>query len=320
MNIFLDFDIGGDVDDMMCLALLLSRREFDVTGITTTLGNVWERANETRVFLEAAGRGEIPVACGCSATMGPYFRHEARKGYDEWARSFQLCPAANISTGKTLLNPVLPMHGVDFMIDTVLNSSAPVFPVLTGTLTNMAMAFVKDARVPDLIPKLGIMGGEFFTDMAEHNIKCDAVAAEIVFSSGVEAEVIPFQIGIDCRLTEMEMQAIGESDDPALKLLYQAMLGWQKHCVNEDSTYTPCLFDPCVAVALLHPEFFDWQRGWISVETSRTENYGKTRFQEDPSGPHRIAVEADRDKVVSFFMESLLAGESRTEDVRAVFA
>lgn len=200
------------------------------------------------------------------------------------------------------------MHGVDFLIDSCLNERSPTIPVMTGVLTNLAMALVKEPRISDIIPRLGIMGGEFCADAVEHNIRCDAVAADIVFSSGVDASVIPFKIGIDCRLHEDEVRAIGESEKPSLKLLYRAMRGWQKHCKADDPSYTPCLFDPCVPIALLHPEFFEWKRGRVFVETSRTDDYAKTRFEEDQEGPHRVAVAADRQKVVGFFMERLLSG------------
>ncbi|QHI69778.1 nucleoside hydrolase [Tichowtungia aerotolerans] len=306
MNVFLDFDIGGDVDDMMCLAFLLACDEFDLKGISTVLWNVWERAEEALTFLQAAGHCHVPVACGCSSTMAPNFRHPDRIGYDQWARGFKLCEQAQIAGFEDSADRPLPIHGVDFLIDRCMREHEQVIPVLTAVLTDMAMALVKEPRLCDVVPQLAIMAGEFESDHIEQNIRCDVTAADIVFRSNLKATVIPFKVGVDCRLCEEEVRAIGESEKPSLKLLYRAIRGWQEYCREDSALAGPCLFDPCVPIALLRPEFFQWKQGRVLVDTGAGDSCGRTRFEEDALGPHRLAVSVDRDLVVGFFMERIL--------------
>ena len=57
MEIHLDTDIGGDVDDICALALLLKSPHVEITGITTTAEENGRRAGYVRHILNLAGRG-----------------------------------------------------------------------------------------------------------------------------------------------------------------------------------------------------------------------------------------------------------------------
>lgn len=63
--------------------------------------------------------------------------------------------------------------------------------------------------------------------------------------------------------------------------------------------------DPAAVVALLHPEWFDWRRGRVSVELRDEALYGLTRFEADDSGPHRVAFGIESDKVKRFMLDRI---------------
>ena len=64
LDILIDTDIGGDIDDALALALALNSPEINLVGITTNyLSNQW-RTDLTREMLAAFGRADIEVAMG----------------------------------------------------------------------------------------------------------------------------------------------------------------------------------------------------------------------------------------------------------------
>jgi purine nucleosidase len=76
MKIHLDTDIGGDMDDLCALALLLRWPGVEMTGITTTAEAHGRRAGYVRYVLNLTGRGDIPFAAGADLSEG-YTRYES---------------------------------------------------------------------------------------------------------------------------------------------------------------------------------------------------------------------------------------------------
>ncbi|MGB3331107.1 MAG: hypothetical protein WBA46_19255, partial [Thermomicrobiales bacterium] len=75
MRMHLDTDLGGDIDDLCALALLLrwpGAEPVEVTGITIVGETDGQRTGMTRQALAIAGRPDIPVAAGASTADGWY--------------------------------------------------------------------------------------------------------------------------------------------------------------------------------------------------------------------------------------------------------
>jgi inosine-uridine nucleoside N-ribohydrolase len=72
VKIHLDTDLGGDIDDLCALALLLKWPGVEITGITTVAEDHGRRAGYTRYALDLVGRMDIPVAAGADALCGRY--------------------------------------------------------------------------------------------------------------------------------------------------------------------------------------------------------------------------------------------------------
>jgi inosine-uridine nucleoside N-ribohydrolase len=72
-KLHLDTDLGGDIDDLCALAMLLRRPEdVQLTGITTVAEANGRRAGYARYVLALEGRDEIPVAAGADVSQGFY--------------------------------------------------------------------------------------------------------------------------------------------------------------------------------------------------------------------------------------------------------
>ena len=78
--VILDTDIGGDIDDIWALAMLLNSPEFDIKMILTEEGNTLYRAKIVARMLETAGRTDIPIGVGISTSneigyQGDWIKH-----------------------------------------------------------------------------------------------------------------------------------------------------------------------------------------------------------------------------------------------------
>jgi purine nucleosidase len=72
MKIHLDTDLGGDLDDLCALAMLLRWPEVELTGITVVGDTNGRRTGYVRYALALEGRGNIPVAAGAETSGGFY--------------------------------------------------------------------------------------------------------------------------------------------------------------------------------------------------------------------------------------------------------
>src|SRR4051812_927666 len=72
-KVHLDTDLGGDIDDLCALALLLRwSPAVQFTGITVVGDSGGRRTGMVRAVLGMVGRGDIPVAAGANQEQGFY--------------------------------------------------------------------------------------------------------------------------------------------------------------------------------------------------------------------------------------------------------
>lgn len=73
--------------------------------------------------------------------------------------------------------PLQAQHGVEFLIQTLLQASEPVTLAALGPLTNLAIALIQAPHIADHIQEIVLMGGAIthgnITAMAEFNIYVD---------------------------------------------------------------------------------------------------------------------------------------------------
>ena len=69
-KILLDTDIGGDIDDAICLAYLLKEPQCALLGITTVCGEPEKRAAVADAICRAAGR-QVPIVAGVETPLQP---------------------------------------------------------------------------------------------------------------------------------------------------------------------------------------------------------------------------------------------------------
>ncbi len=178
--VFIDVDTG--VDDAWALIYLLASPDVELVGIASTNGNVAvEHVCENNLgLLELCRAGGVPVSRGAEVTLDG--RRPDREGRIHGPRGL----------GYADLPPTdLQLTGYDSA--TAWVRAAHAFPgeligVVTGPLTNLALALRAEPALPRLLRRLVIMGGAYdhrgnITPVAEWNISVDPEAATEVLAA-----------------------------------------------------------------------------------------------------------------------------------------
>lgn len=151
--VHLDTDLGGDIDDLCALALLLRWPEpLRLTGITTVAEANGRRAGYVRYALGLEGRSEIPVAAGADVSQG-FYRYPELGYYDEkryWPEPVAPAPGAvdaalellrrSIEQGATIIaiGPYTNLHLLELRYPGILMQArlflmgGYVYPVRSG--------------------------------------------------------------------------------------------------------------------------------------------------------------------------------------------
>lgn len=269
--LIIDCDPG--VDDAIALLLALASPELNVLGITTVAGNVPLSFTQTnaRKICELAGRSDMRVYAGCPRPM------------------MRSLTTAEIIHGKTGLDgttlpdptmPLQPQHGVDFLIETLLNSTEKITLATLGPLTNLAIALIKDPRIRANIDQVVLMGGAIthgnITPSAEFNIYVDPHAAHVVFTSGIPLTMISLDITHQVLTTPERLTAIRNLNTPVSKVAADLLTFYGAHEAELCGLPGRPLHDPCVIAYLIKPELFTGRDLYVAIETQSDVTLGQT--------------------------------------------
>jgi purine nucleosidase len=273
--VVLDTDIGTDVDDILALVLLARAPEFQLVGVTTVYGDTTLRARMVRQVLDQMGRADVPIGIGATQTLTnrPIFwaGHEGHgmAGLDQ-------TPVDESLTAADLLRRVAAEHAGQLDL------------VAIGPLTNVAEAIEADPRFASSLHHLYLMGGAFWMNQPEHNIKSDPEAAAIVFRSGIPMTVCGLDVTLRAMLREADLPRLREAKDGVGPLLEDQVRRWWTF-IQADENH---LHDPLAILPAVRPELFRFEECDVTVEIGGAES-GRTRLANCGEGAVTIAAEVD---------------------------
>ena len=277
-KILLDTDIGGDIDDAICLAYLLNESNCNLIGITTVCGEPEKRAAVADAICKAAGR-EIPITAGTDKTLQPRPVYPTPDGAGALAR----WPHRAFSRGDA----------PEFLYQKLREHPHEITLIAIGNMTNIASLFLRHPDAAGLLKGLCQMNGYFGTKALPDpswnwNCWADPKASEIVFKAQIPRQRI-FPLEITERLTLPA--AAAESLFSGSRLL-QAVRDFGGAWLASSGQLT--FHDPLAAVSVFHPEICRFQGGFVSVETEIESRIGETRFSPSPKGNVEIAQHVNR--------------------------
>ena len=269
MRIWLDTDIGTDVDDALALAYVLRHPDLELVGISTVFGDLTIRNAITERLLHLAGAPSIPIVTGLAVPLtegrhGLLFGHEGR---------------AVLEDPEPVLRVEVEPGGVAGARDRIdalgsaLARARPDRVVAIGPLTNLGAL----ARSGVELPPLTIMGGKLdrsrpsgLSDRrAEWNWYCDPVAVRHVLALGrdLEATVLPAEVTFRTGLDPSDIDRLAESD-PLNRTLAALCREWLRAQAEDFDLADPrvVLHDPLATAVLLEPGLCTWASRSVTVD------------------------------------------------------
>jgi purine nucleosidase len=254
-HLFVDVDTG--VDDAVALVYLLASVDADVVGIASTGGNIGvdQVCANNLGLLELCQAGDIPVSKGADEPLrGDWPHHSKFHGANG------LGYAALPPTDRRLTSYDATQAWV---------AAAQAYPgeligLVTGPLTNLALALRTEPALPSLLRRLVIMGGAFDSPgnvdlVAEWNIRVDPEAASEVFAAWRRQQRLPIVCGLN--LTQqvamtpeiLARLASAAGPSPLTRMIDDAMRFYFESHENRGHGYVAFMHDPLAAAVALDP-------------------------------------------------------------------
>jgi purine nucleosidase len=300
LSVILDTDIGGDVDDLLALAVLLASPEIKLRAVTCVYGDVRTRARIALKALSLRGRSEIAVAPGAEHALNA--ERPLLCGKDDGARWLT-------STEAELR--VSDIHGSDVIVETVMADPGEIQLAAIGALTNLALALLKEPRVAENVAGITIMGGvvggagQLDLPWVDYNFACDPEAAKIVLASGAPVRLVPLDVTMKVRIFPSDVNAIHSLGDP-FHLALADQVERYPHFGLQGWTY---LHDPLAVATMIREDLVTWKPVNVRVETGGEYSAGKLIAQA-PSAelPENacIALAVDAQAAHDFILSRLL--------------
>lgn len=192
-RLHLDTDIGGDIDDLCALAMVLNWPGAELAAVTTNQDDGGRRAGYARYALKLAGRDEVPVAAGADIALNCY---RVRPGLPDEARYWP--------------EPVPPLPTpIDRALDLLERSiEQGALIVGVGAYTNLALL---EQRTPGILRRanLFLMGGYVFPvrpgfpawgNETDWNVQVDIRSSQTVLERASQPILTPLSVTVETSL------------------------------------------------------------------------------------------------------------------------
>ena len=307
LPLILDVDTG--IDDSLALLYAAASPEADLVAVTCVSGNIdaQQVGINTRAVLELAGRTDIDVAMGRETPLVKPLETTPETHGPQGLGHAELPPPSR---------PLSDRHAVDLILDEARSRPGEITLVTLGPLTNLALAVLREPRLPGLLKGYALMGGAFgmsgnTTPKAEWNIHCDPDAAKIVFRAWADAMAAdpavprPLALGLDVteqariepeHVVRLARRAGSSPDDsialehgddpmapqrsvasnPIVRYVADALRFYFEFHRRYDGFYGAFIHDPLAVAATLDRSLVETEPAFVDVETRGEITTGMT--------------------------------------------
>ncbi|MBT0568089.1 nucleoside hydrolase [Williamsia sp. CHRR-6] len=317
------FDCDTGIDDSLALLYLLAHGEVDLLAVLSSAGNVPADvvcANNL-AWLALCGRDDVEV---CLGAAGPLVAElmTTEDTHGPWGIGY-----AELPTG---LSTRSQRDAADAWIEITTDRPGEVIGLVTGPLTNLALAIERDPLLPSRLRRLVIMGGAFHhpgntTPTSEWNIAVDPEAAAHVFAAfGRDGAPTPIVCPLD--LTEtivmtpdhlarlaaaadsspIEQPGIDDergtrsvASNPVVAAVVDAVRFYFEFHADQSEGYIAHMHDPFAAAVAVDPSIAATMSACVDVELGGTLTRGTTvadlrgMWGRDPNAAIAVAADAD---------------------------
>lgn len=269
-------DTDGAADDLIALMIAMNASDVSVEAITVVSGAVPANQGVQNVLylLDAINRS-IPVHSG---RQTPLFG--------------DLRDASEI-VGKDGLGDIgLPLIGrvghpepaADVIREKIKEFPNALTIVCLGPLTNLAIALATEPQLASKIGRLIVMGGSAdgvgnITAAAEYNLYADPEAADIVFRSGAQIELVGWDLSRSeaCSVSPQDLEAIHSIGTPLARFSVAILDGLRRFLATVNVDGKIDFPDPLAMAVAVQPSIATgWARRHVTVVTGPGPARGAT--------------------------------------------
>lgn len=295
----LDLDTG--IDDSLALLYLLASPEAEILTVASTAGNVpaAQVAANNLAWLDLCGRRDIEVTLGSPVPLTDPLR-TTEDTHGPQGIGYAELPASD--------RAVSTRSAAQAWVEVARSRPGEVTGLVTGPLTNLALALRLEPALPQLLRRLVVMGGAFnhpgnTTPESEWNISVDPEAAQEVFAafSAASPERRPIVCPLDITET-IEMrpehlrrlaaaagsapaELVTELDPPGtrsaasvpiIRHLSDAVRFYLEFHRDHGQGFLAHMHDPFAAALALDPALAEYRPATVDVELAGTLTRGCT--------------------------------------------
>jgi purine nucleosidase len=279
-TIWLDTDIGSDIDDALALAYLLNRDDCDLVGISTVTEFDNQRAKLASALCRIA-RKQIPIHPGLSFPLLAKPRQTTVPqaiALEKWAHDSDF--VAN--------------SAVDAMRTAIRSRPGEITLLAVGPMTNLGVLFALDPEIPLLLKELVLMCGVFIQPEAtEWNAKNDAHGAALTYRA-----MAPRHLSIGLDVTK-QVVLEREQFEPLISTTEMGRCSLDMASAWFKQTPLVTFHDPLAAAVIFEPNLCGYERGQVDVELAEGRLEGQTKWKSQENGPHEIALTVEPEKFFS---------------------
>jgi purine nucleosidase len=304
--VFVDVDTG--VDDAVALVYLLASADAELVGIASTGGNIHvdQVCANNLGLLELCRAPGIPVSKGADEPLRGRWPHHSKfhgpkgLGYADLPRTDRRLTGYDATAAWVAAAHAHPGN---------------LIGLVTGPLTNLALALRAEPALPTLLRRLVIMGGAFDDDtnpMAEWNIRVDPEAAHEVFAGWAGQQQLPIVCGLNltrrvamtpdilARLAAEGSEEKAPGPSPLIRVIEDAMRFYFESHRDRGHGYVAYMHDPLAAAVALDPQLVSTRAATVDIELADTPARGVTTPDWSGSRKPNALIGVDVDPAVFF--------------------
>lgn len=325
-------DVDTGIDDALALLYLVASPDADILTVASTGGNVptAQVAANNLAWLDLCGRPDIEVTLGSAVPLVGDLR-TTEDTHGPQGLGHAVLPVSS--------RPLAERSAAQAWVDEARSRPGEVTGLVTGPLTNLALALRIEPELPRLLRRLVIMGGAFnhpgnTTPKSEWNISVDPEAAKAVFDAFSDAPadrrplVCPLDVTetIEMRPEHLRRLAVAAGSEPAelitaqdppgtrsrtsnpvLRTLFDAIRFYLHFHDDHGQGFLAHMHDPFAAALALDPRWARTRPATVDVELDGTLTRGCTvadwhgMWGREPNA--EIAVAADPDAFFDHLVE-----------------
>ena len=299
-KIILDCDPG--VDD--AIAIITACRWTEIVGITSVSGNVpVEHTTSNALKMKKLLNIETPIHSGASRPIASEPFHASHVHGQTGLGNTDLPEPDDVADSD---------DAVGFILEKTREEEG-IHLIPIGPLTNIALAIKADPSLVNRVASITLMGGGAgvgnVTSAAEFNIFADPEAADLVFRSGAQLNMLGLNLTHQVLMGSVHADYCYALDTPVGKTAGDLLNFNGRTHGTEKGANLGAMHDPCAVLAVSHPDLFTSKHRSVVVELEGSHTRGQTLVDErewvDTEKNCNVYYEVNSEKVIELILQAV---------------